>query len=97
MIKLFQKFAQVEGAKPSSRPQAQNFSIGLSIRAANYWFISLVYLLKERTEMVFSHNIPTKKGLPWGCGISGNIIEAEVVRLLLFAIKDVKDMTFNKV
>ena len=26
MIKLFQKFAQVEGAKPSSRPQARNLS-----------------------------------------------------------------------
>ena len=29
MIKLFQKFAQVEGAQPSSRPQARNFSLAV--------------------------------------------------------------------
>jgi hypothetical protein len=33
---FFQKAARVEGAKPSSRPQARNFPYAVSFRAAKY-------------------------------------------------------------
>jgi hypothetical protein len=43
LIKLFQKFAQVEGAKPSSRPQARN--------SQNAVFASFCgFLLKKKGE-----------------------------------------------
>ena len=45
LIKLFQKFAQVEGAKPSSRPQARNFSAFLVLFAP---------AVPKRTEWIFS-------------------------------------------
>ncbi|MBO5842316.1 MAG: hypothetical protein J6R46_04885, partial [Clostridia bacterium] len=51
LIKLFQKFAQVEGAKPSSRPQARNLF--------SPFFGSFLRLLRQkRTETVSSHKNP---------------------------------------
>jgi hypothetical protein len=46
LIKLFQKFAQVEGAKPSSRPQARKLTTPF------FWFFFCGYLLKKRTKTV---------------------------------------------
>ena len=46
--RLFQKAAQVEGAQPSTRPQARNLSNCLSL------VLSLAYFSKERTERFFS-------------------------------------------
>ncbi|MBQ5362913.1 MAG: hypothetical protein IIU63_06145, partial [Clostridia bacterium] len=54
LIKLFQKFAQVEGAKPSSLVATSE-----TLFTAFLWFFLCAYLLKERTETVFSHLTPT--------------------------------------
>ena len=45
--RLFQKAAQVEGAKPSLPPQRRSLLDGLSL------VLSLAYCSKERTETVF--------------------------------------------
>ena len=48
LIKLFQKFAQVEGAKPSSRPQARNSLSPFFNLRSKYVLLSCGYIAKKK-------------------------------------------------
>jgi hypothetical protein len=48
LIKLFQKFAQVEGAQPSSPPQRRNFHIAV------FWFFFAATPSKKNGENLFN-------------------------------------------
>jgi hypothetical protein len=58
LIKLFQKFAQVEGAKPSSLvATSETLQSPFDFAQRNMFFFAAI--LPKRTERIFSHNIPT--------------------------------------
>jgi hypothetical protein len=53
LIKLLQKLAQVEGAKPSSRVATREISLGISLLRS---FSLCAFGVKEKSDQVFRTN-----------------------------------------